>query len=164
MAVETESDKIETYFALRQIEIRELDGIHRVCLNGKPVFLHGVLDQGYFPDGIFLPAEPEEYERDVLRMKELGLNMLRKHIKVEPEAFYYYCDKHGMLVMQDMVNNGSYRFFRDTAFPTIFGDKGKIGKKKHLADKAPVTKSIPVGFNFIGLKVSNHLQEKIIIL
>ena len=70
--------------------------MNRVCLNGKPVFLNGVLDQGYYCDGIFLPAEEAEYERDILRMKELGINMLRKHIKIEPECFYYYCDLHGM--------------------------------------------------------------------
>ena len=119
MKIVTEADEVETYFALRKMDIQNVGGVNRVCLNNKPIFMHGVLDQGYFCDGIFLPAEPEEYERDILRMKELGYNMLRKHIKVEPEAFYYYCDKHGMLVMQDMVNNGGYSFLLDTALPTI---------------------------------------------
>jgi len=108
-------DCVRSYFALRTIEAKE----GRILLNGKPVFLNGVLDQGYFADGIFLPGESEEYERDVLRMKALGFNLLRKHIKVEPEAFYYACDRLGMLVMQDMVNNGGYNFLLDTALPTI---------------------------------------------
>ncbi|MBQ8599450.1 MAG: glycoside hydrolase family 2, partial [Oscillospiraceae bacterium] len=112
-------DRVESYFALRTIEIKKYSGVNRVLLNGKPIFLHGVLDQGYFSDGIFLPGEPEEYERDILRMKGLGLNLLRKHIKIEPEQFYYDCDRLGMLVMQDMVNSGGYNFLRDTALPTI---------------------------------------------
>ena len=130
MKIMTETDEVETYFALRKIDIQNVGGVNRVCLNNKPIFMHGVLDQGYFCDGIFLPAEPEEYERDILRMKELGYNMLRKHIKVEPEAFYYYCDKHGMLVMQDMVNNGGYSFLFDTALPTIGMLKRKDVKKR----------------------------------
>lgn len=117
--ISTSEDKVESYFALRTISINKIDGIERICLNDKPIFLHGVLDQGYFCDGIFLPSREKEFEEDILRMKNLGFNMLRKHIKVEPECFYYYCDKHGMLVIQDMVNNGSYSFLRDTALPTI---------------------------------------------
>ena len=112
-------DEVEVYFALRTIDIRSIGGVNRVCLNGKPVFLHGVLDQGYFAPGLMLPEDPEEYSRDILRMKELGFNLLRKHIKIEPEEFYYQCDRLGMLVMQDMVNSGEYSFFRDTILPTI---------------------------------------------
>ena len=112
-------DEVEIYFALRTIEIREINGISRVLLNGKPIFLHGVLDQGYFREGIYTPGDMAEYERDVLRMKELGLNCIRKHIKIEPEEFYYACDRLGILVMQDMVNSGEYRFFRDTVLGTL---------------------------------------------
>lgn len=119
MTITTETDRVESYFALRTVTTREIDGHTRLCLNGEPVFLHGVLDQGYFRDGLFLPEEPEEYERDVLRMKELGFNTLRKHIKVEPEAFYYACDRLGMLVVQDMVNSGEYHYVRDTVLPTL---------------------------------------------
>ncbi|MBR2481829.1 MAG: glycoside hydrolase family 2, partial [Oscillospiraceae bacterium] len=70
-------------------------------------------------DGIYLPAAPEGFTFDVLSMKKLGFNMLRKHIKVEPERFYYDCDRYGMLVFQDMVNSGKYHFFWDTALPTV---------------------------------------------
>ncbi len=112
-------DVVESYFALRTIEIKTHSGVERVFLNDKPIFLHGVLDQGYFPDGLFLPEEPEGYEQDILRMKGLGMNLLRKHIKVEPEAFYHACDRLGMLVMQDMVNSGPYHYWRDTILPTL---------------------------------------------
>lgn len=112
-------DRIDSYFGLRTVAIKEVKGKNRICLNGKPVFLHGVLDQGYFSDGIYLPAAAEGYRFDIQAMKELGFNSLRKHIKIEPECFYYYCDKMGMLVMQDMVNSGRYSFLGDTALPTI---------------------------------------------
>ena len=117
--VETAEDRVESYFALRSLEIKEVGGYQRLCLNGKPYFFHGLLDQGYWPDGLFTPAAPECYHDDILAMKKLGFNMLRKHIKVEPEEFYYQCDKLGMVVFQDMVNNGDYNFFRDTALPTV---------------------------------------------
>lgn len=134
MTIISDEDKIETYFALRTIEILDIKGVQRVCLNGEPIFLHGVLDQGYYEDGIYLPKEAAEYERDIIRMKELGFNTLRKHIKIEPEVFYYYCDKHGMLVMQDMVNNGHYSFLKDTALPTI-GLRKRNDRKKNTRDE-----------------------------
>ena len=118
-AVEAGKDRIESYFAIRTLEIKEVGGYQRLCLNGMPYFFHGLLDQGYWPDGLFTPAAPECYAEDILEMKKLGFNTLRKHIKVEPEEFYYQCDKLGMIVFQDMVNNGDYSFFRDTALPTI---------------------------------------------
>ena len=132
--VETESDRVESYFALRTIEAKEANELPRLCLNGKPYFFHGLLDQGYWSDGIYTPASPACFEEDILKMKELGFNTLRKHIKVEPELFYYACDKLGMVVFQDMVNNGDYSFFRDTALPT-FGIQKRNDKRMHK-DKA----------------------------
>lgn len=112
-------DEVLSYFALRTVAIREVHGINRVCLNGEPVFLHGLLDQGYFADGIYTPGAWDGYEKDIRRAKELGFNMLRKHIKIEPERFYYDCDRLGMLVIQDMVNSGVYSFFFDTLLPNF---------------------------------------------
>ena len=117
--VEAGQDRLESYFALRTLEIRQVNGLKRLCLNGKPRFFHGLLDQGYWPDGLFTPATPECYAEDILAMKRLGFHMLRKHIKVEPEQFYYDCDRLGMVVFQDMVNNGDYSFLRDTVVPTF---------------------------------------------
>ncbi len=118
-SVTTPTDRVESYFALRTLTVETVNGIPRLCLNGKPYFFHGLLDQGYWSDGLFTPAAPECYADDILQMKALGFNMLRKHIKVEPAQFYYECDRLGMAVFQDMVNNGDYRFLRDTALPTV---------------------------------------------
>ncbi|MBQ4642695.1 MAG: glycoside hydrolase family 2 [Oscillospiraceae bacterium] len=127
-------DRIETYFALRTLSIEEFDGIKRLCLNGKPFFFHGLLDQGYWSDGILTPASPSCYEKDILAAKSLGFNTLRKHIKIEPEQFYYDCDRLGMIVFQDMVNNGDYSFFRDTALPTV-GFRRRNDKNLHRNPK-----------------------------
>ena len=118
-AVEAGEDRVESYFALRVLEIKKIGDYQRLCLNGKPYFFHGLLDQGYWSDGILTPASPECFTHDILSMKKLGFNTLRKHIKVELEEFYYQCDKLGMVVFQDMVNNGDYNFIRDTGLPTV---------------------------------------------
>ena len=125
--VKTLEDEVKSYFAIRTLDTRVVDGVPRLCLNGKPVFFHAVLDQGYWSDGLFTPPLPTCYAWDVEKMQALGFNTLRKHIKIEAEQFYYDCDRLGMLVWQDMVNNGDYSFLRDTALPTI-------GMKK-LCDK-----------------------------
>ena len=112
-------DRVESYFALRTLEIKSVGGAERLCLNGRPYFFNALLDQGYWSDGLYTPASPEGYEKDILTMKSLGFNTLRKHIKLEPERFYYDCDRLGMIVFQDMVNNGGYSFLRDTLLPTL---------------------------------------------
>jgi len=119
LTIQTESDTVHSYFALREVRVEKINGYFRTFLNHDPIFFNGLLDQGYFEKGIFTPEDPEEYEDDISRIKALGYNMLRKHIKIEPEAFYYECDRHGILVMQDMVNSGDYHFFTDTILPTI---------------------------------------------
>ena len=127
--LESGEDRIESYFALRTVTVEKKNGRSYICLNGKPYFFHGLLDQGYFSDGIYTPATPEALENDILEMKKCGFNMLRKHIKIEHKLFYYYCDKHGMAVFQDMVNSGGYSFLIDTALPTA-------GIKKGISHKA----------------------------
>ena len=117
--VKTQTDSVKSYFALRDLTIKEIDGIKRLCVNGKPVFFNGLLDQGYWPDGIFTPATPQLLTQEILKVKALGFNTLRKHIKVEPQIFYAECDRLGVYVWQDMVNNGDYNFMRDTVMPTL---------------------------------------------
>ncbi len=124
------SDEISSYTALRTIKVKD----NKILLNDKPYFFHGLLDQGYFSDGIYTPATPDALENDIIKMKECGFNTLRKHIKIEHELFYYYCDKLGMTVFQDLVNCGKYNFIIDTALPTIGLKKGishRISQKRY---------------------------------
>ena len=148
--LEAGEDKIESYFAIRVLEVKKAGKYPRLCLNGKPYFFHGLLDQGYWPDGIFTPAAPQCYADDILMMKKLGFNTLRKHIKVESEEFYYQCDKLGMIVWQDMVNNGDYNFKRDTVLPTIGIQKlndthlhtDPVGRKRFLETMEATVKQL----------------------
>lgn len=128
--IKTEGDTITSYFGLRTFETGVVDGVPRLLLNGRPFFCHGVLDQGYFPEGIFTPNNEKDYEDDILRLKELGFNTIRKHIKIEPDCFYEACDRLGMIVFQDMVNNGKYKFFRDTVRPTFISQQADDTKRR----------------------------------
>lgn len=118
--IKSGNDEVSSYFALRDIKISG----DKILINDMPYFFNGLLDQGYYSDGIYTPATPQGYEYDIKAMKECGFNTLRKHIKIEPQLFYYYCDKLGMFVFQDFVNSGGYNFLIDTALPTIGLKKG----------------------------------------
>ena len=154
--VEAGEDRVESYFALRTLEIKTIGGYQRLCLNGRPYFFHGLLDQGYWPDGLFTPAAPECYADDILAMKKLGFNMLRKHIKVEPEEFYYQCDRLGMVVFQDMVNNGKYSYVRDTVMPTVSLTSQKILPDKHLHSDENGRKRFLNGMKATVNQLKNH--------
>ena len=98
-------DAVESYAAMRKFStLRDKNGIVRLALNNKPLFQFGPLDQGWWPDGLYTAPTDEALAFDVIKTKELGYNMIRKHVKVEPARWYYHCDKAGMIVWQDMPN------------------------------------------------------------
>lgn len=102
------TDVVRSYFGMRKISIGMDDsGVQRIRLNNQPVFHYGPLDHGYWPDGLYTAATDDALRYDVELMKELGFNMVRKHVKVESARWYYHCDKLGMLVWQDMPNGGT---------------------------------------------------------
>ena len=154
--LEAGEDRIESYFAIRTLEIKKVAGHQRLCLNGKPYFFHGLLDQGYWPDGLFTPAESGCFADDILAMKALGFNMLRKHIKVEPEEFYYQCDRLGMIVFQDMVNNGKYNYLRDTVLPTVSLASQKLIPDGHLHQDEMTRKRFLDGMEATVNQLKNH--------
>lgn len=96
-------DEVKSYFAMRKISVApDQNGVLRMMLNDKFVFQFGPLDQGWWPDGLYTAPTDEALKFDIVKTKEMGFNMIRKHIKVEPARWYYHCDKLGMLVWQDM--------------------------------------------------------------
>ena len=100
-------DEVESYFGLRKFSVeKDGDGTPRLFLNGAPYFHNGLLDQGYWPDGLYTAPTDEAMIYDIETMKEMGFNCLRKHIKIEPDRWYYHCDRLGMLVWQDMPSGG----------------------------------------------------------
>ena len=103
--ISNEVDKVESYFALRKVSlIKNEKGKLVIALNNKEYFMKGVLDQGYYQDGLLTPNYDEDYINDIMLVKNLGFNVSRKHIKIESLRWYYHCDRLGLLVWQDFVN------------------------------------------------------------
>ncbi|MBO5110095.1 MAG: glycoside hydrolase family 2 [Clostridia bacterium] len=113
------ADEVKSYFAMRSFGQTVYGGKHVFALNGKPYFLCGLLDQGYYPDGLFTPPSDEAMINDIEVTKKMGFNMLRKHIKVEPDRWYYHCDRLGVIVIQDMVNGGDNLPMRNLVLPFV---------------------------------------------
>lgn len=101
-------DRVESYFALRSWQAaRDGRGVLRFFLNGKPILLNGLLDQGYWPQGLYTPPSDAAVVKELKQVKALGFNLLRKHAKIEPQRWYYHCDRLGLVVWQDMVSGGT---------------------------------------------------------
>jgi len=102
-------DTIESYFGLRKISLgTDEKGVKRLFLNNVPLFHFGPLDQGWWPDGLYAAPTDAALRYDIEVLKDLGYNMMRKHVKVEPRRFYYWCDKLGLMVWQDMPSGDAY--------------------------------------------------------
>lgn len=129
-----ERDFVESYFAMRKFAVeRDEQGVPRLFLNNAPYFHNGVLDQGYFPDGLLTPPSDDAMIHDIQLMKDLGFNTLRKHIKIEPLRWYYHCDRLGMLVWQDMVNGGGKYDLGAISLPLILGNAHKDSDYAYFA-------------------------------
>ena len=103
--ISNEADKVNSYFAMRKVSlIKNEKGKLVIALNNKEYFMKGVLDQGYYQDGLLTPNSDEDYINDIMLVKNLGFNVSRKHIKIESLRWYYHCDRLGLLVWQDFVN------------------------------------------------------------
>ena len=133
--LKVKGDKVQSYFAMREISVKQFEGVSRICLNGKPYFMRGVLDQGYYMDGFLTPGSDEDYINDITLMKELGFNTIRKHIKIESMRWYYHCDRLGMLVWQDFVNGGTKYKLSTISLPLLINTHYKDNKYGKLSRK-----------------------------
>ena len=128
-------DKVTSYFGMRKLSQVLMDGKKQLYLNNKPFFFHGLLDQGWYPDGLYTPKSYDVYRFELAKIKELGFNTLRKHIKIEPAIWYYLCDTMGIIVWQDFVNVGDYKMLSDSVLPLLNSRKRKLFGKK-VSEKA----------------------------
>lgn len=128
------NDHISTYFAMRKVSVEADDkGVKRIFLNGKPCFMHGLLDQGYWPDGLYTAPCDEALIYDIQLAKDMGFNTLRKHIKIEPLRWYYHCDRLGMMVWQDLLNGGGKYNPITISLPLVTGISSDDNKYKKFS-------------------------------
>ena len=121
-------DSVGSYFGMRKIEVGKVDGMNRILLNGKFIFQFGALDQGFWPDGVYTAPTDDAIKADIQTAKDYGLNLLRKHIKVEPARWYYWTDHLGVIVWQDMPSMNTY-MSHDEPVPPI--DKAEFESELH---------------------------------
>lgn len=131
------NDFIKSYFGFRKFSIKTINGHKYFALNDKKILLKGVLDQGYYVDGILTPPDEKTLLNDILLMKKMGFNMLRKHIKIDLPLFYYYCDQCGMLVWQDFVSGGKAPSKKYSIVRPMAGLKYDDTNYKHLGRDNP---------------------------
>ncbi len=126
-------DEVASYFGMRKFSVgKDKKGLLRFYMNNKPFFFNGVLDQGYWPESLLTAPTEEALRYDIVKLKELGYNTIRKHIKIEPECFYYLCDKLGMIVWQDMPNGGGeYKLLHVMYLTNVFEWYGRMIKDHH---------------------------------
>ena len=126
-------DKVTSYFGMRKFSVgKDKKGLLRFYLNNKPFFFNGVLDQGYWPESLMTAPTEEALKYDIVKLKDLGYNTIRKHIKIEPDRFYYLCDKLGMIVWQDMPNGGgNYNLLHVMYLTNVFPWYGRTIKDNH---------------------------------
>ncbi len=127
LTIKVGEDLVKSYFAMRKFSVIEENGFKRFALNNKPIFMKGVLDQGYYKKGYLTPESYEDYIKDIELVKSLGFNTIRKHIKIEIPRWYYECDKRGVIVWQDFVNGGGKYHLPVVIFPLF--------TRLHLSDK-----------------------------
>lgn len=141
------ADIVHSYFGMRKFSVEpDLLGIPRLMLNNKPYFHNGLLDQGYYSDGLYTAPSDEAMVFDIQTAKDMGFNMLRKHIKIEPMRWYYHCDRLGMLVWQDMINGGGHYnaftvstplitgiHFKDSRY-RLFGRQSEEGRRQYYRE------------------------------
>lgn len=149
LQIDAGKDTVYSYFGMREFSVQAgADGEPRLMLNGKPIFHNGLLDQGYWSDGMYTPPSDEAMVWEITRLKEMGFNMLRKHIKIEPMRWYYHCDRLGMLVWQDFVSGGGpyqilvikhapwigLRFADTKKRYALHGRRSKVGRRIFIRD------------------------------